>query len=118
MILTHDEPHVSCGISPSMRGDSIAYLLRRSPQGPSRTRVKAPADEPRSLSPEQRHSPPLPRYSTGRGRNGCWHAPALRSDQAPLGRTRAQVSRWCRSEEHTSELQSPLNLVCRLLLEK
>src|SRR5688500_19753870 len=29
-----------------------------------------------------------------------------------LGRSRA------RSEEHTSELQSPCNLVCRLLLEK
>src|SRR5256885_2682483 len=34
------------------------------------------------------------------------------------------VIRWCccfsavRSEEHTSELQSPCNLVCRLLLEK
>src|SRR5260370_26962218 len=33
------------------------------------------------------------------------------------------VTRWCpsnpgRSEEHTSELQSHLNLVCRLLLEK
>src|SRR5256885_8655755 len=27
-------------------------------------------------------------------------------------------SRWIRSEEHTSELQSPRNLVCRLLLEK
>src|SRR6266487_6362816 len=34
-------------------------------------------------------------------------------------------SRWparaagrCRSEEHTSELQSPVHLVCRLLLEK
>src|SRR5256885_8515776 len=26
--------------------------------------------------------------------------------------------RHCRSEEHTSELQSPCNLVCRLLLEK
>src|SRR5688500_19117163 len=26
--------------------------------------------------------------------------------------------RWMRSEEHTSELQSPCNLVCRLLLEK
>src|SRR5256885_5940075 len=26
--------------------------------------------------------------------------------------------RWPRSEEHTSELQSPCNLVCRLLLEK
>src|SRR6266446_10619442 len=30
---------------------------------------------------------------------------------------RAPCSRW-RSEEHTSELQSPCNLVCRLLLEK
>src|SRR5688500_19092407 len=29
------------------------------------------------------------------------------------------ASTWCtRSEEHTSELQSPCNLVCRLLLEK
>src|SRR5690348_17499091 len=27
-------------------------------------------------------------------------------------------NRWCRSEEHTSELQSPVHLVCRLLLEK
>src|SRR5688500_19294046 len=28
-------------------------------------------------------------------------------------------TQWCpRSEEHTSELQSPCNLVCRLLLEK
>src|SRR5260370_9577466 len=26
--------------------------------------------------------------------------------------------KWSRSEEHTSELQSHLNLVCRLLLEK
>src|SRR5258707_4091072 len=26
--------------------------------------------------------------------------------------------RWCRSEEHTSELQSRQYLVCRLLLEK
>src|SRR5260370_26472031 len=29
-----------------------------------------------------------------------------------------QAIRKCRSEEHTSELQSHLNLVCRLLLEK
>src|SRR5690606_40181557 len=28
------------------------------------------------------------------------------------------TSRWSRSEEHTSELQSRENLVCRLLLEK
>src|SRR5256885_2909430 len=34
---------------------------------------------------------------------------------------RSDVAKWrCdpRSEEHTSELQSPCNLVCRLLLEK
>src|SRR2546426_5211513 len=30
----------------------------------------------------------------------------------------AQPIRRIRSEEHTSELQSPCNLVCRLLLEK
>src|ERR1039457_6096790 len=30
----------------------------------------------------------------------------------------ALTSVACRSEEHTSELQSPCNLVCRLLLEK
>src|SRR5256885_8122747 len=30
----------------------------------------------------------------------------------------AAVVREARSEEHTSELQSPCNLVCRLLLEK
>src|SRR2546426_6730880 len=31
---------------------------------------------------------------------------------------RVWLCRWLRSEEHTSELQSPCNLVCRLLLEK
>src|SRR2546422_5885666 len=30
----------------------------------------------------------------------------------------AAVLEWTRSEEHTSELQSRLHLVCRLLLEK
>src|SRR5688572_32310507 len=29
-----------------------------------------------------------------------------------------ELTRRCRSEEHTSELQSQSNLVCRLLLEK
>src|SRR2546426_5891773 len=37
----------------------------------------------------------------------------------PTGRWwRRSVARGARSEEHTSELQSPCNLVCRLLLEK
>src|SRR5256885_5680224 len=36
----------------------------------------------------------------------------------PLLRGRGAGSETRRSEEHTSELQSPCNLVCRLLLEK
>src|SRR5256885_13738509 len=35
----------------------------------------------------------------------------------PMDRVSVPMS-VCRSEEHTSELQSPCNLVCRLLLEK
>src|SRR5256885_5827386 len=34
------------------------------------------------------------------------------------GRVRGPLGVGSRSEEHTSELQSPCNLVCRLLLEK
>src|SRR5256885_3504655 len=37
----------------------------------------------------------------------------------PTGKPNSTISRsTSRSEEHTSELQSPCNLVCRLLLEK
>src|SRR5690348_18488095 len=38
----------------------------------------------------------------------------------PLGVLMLSFFQWCteRSEEHTSELQSPVHLVCRLLLEK
>src|SRR5256885_12477921 len=52
------------------------------------------------------------------------HACAARSPRASYrssGRSgRGSRRRWRtrRSEEHTSELQSPCNLVCRLLLEK
>src|SRR2546429_4453662 len=38
--------------------------------------------------------------------------------QAGACAARAAISRATRSEEHTSELQSRLHLVCRLLLEK
>src|SRR4051812_49959990 len=45
-------------------------------------------------------------------RYAIYHAPAPASD---LDRFGAEL---LRSEEHTSELQSHVNLVCRLLLEK
>src|SRR6266571_7482660 len=37
---------------------------------------------------------------------------------SPSGCRAARVRQWLRSEEHTSELQSHVNIVCRLLLEK
>src|SRR5690606_41738971 len=64
-------------------------------------------------------------------RRPCWprpHRSTLRTAAGPRGRWRRAAppgpppQRWAappwRSEEHTSELQSRENLVCRLLLEK
>src|SRR5690348_18023614 len=52
-----------------------------------------------------------------------WIPPRTRSpDRSGRRSTRSCAARsrrrWRRSEEHTSELQSPVHLVCRLLLEK
>src|SRR2546426_3919327 len=43
---------------------------------------------------------------------------SLRTRPVPGSPERRVQGRAQRSEEHTSELQSPCNLVCRLLLEK
>src|SRR5215213_2006325 len=42
----------------------------------------------------------------------------LMASDAPAGMEHSSGSQISRSEEHTSELQSLTNLVCRLLLEK
>src|SRR5256885_8802574 len=42
----------------------------------------------------------------------------LRPRRSSAFRSSSAPARSARSEEHTSELQSPCNLVCRLLLEK
>src|SRR5690348_15158152 len=45
--------------------------------------------------------------------------PFLQNFDEIWGHMREEVNEsWDRSEEHTSELQSPVHLVCRLLLEK
>src|SRR2546430_13825593 len=57
----------------------------------------------------------------------CWAAASLsaasivassKKDVSTLRGCRFRVVRFVRSEEHTSELQSQSNIVCRLLLEK
>src|SRR5438876_8033430 len=60
------------------------------------------------------------------GHRRLLHHPPTVHDEDALGKMRTAwassisrtTSRRCRSEEHTSELQSPVHLVCRLLLEK
>src|SRR5947208_6331597 len=61
----------------------------------------------------QRGSPP-PAWELRNMTKCCASIPAI----ARPWRNAASPSRFSRSEEHTSELQSPDHLVCRLLLEK
>src|SRR5260370_18681821 len=80
----------------------------------------------------QQHPPSPPAPSNPQGRS-CPHGQFPYGNKrraTPTGRdapqrpcedccrTKAILTRSLRSEEHTSELQSHLNLVCRLLLEK
>src|SRR5256885_12568326 len=54
----------------------------------------------------------LPIWSSGLNRTNAWVTRCPRLSWRGIAAVRK------RSEEHTSELQSPCNLVCRLLLEK
>src|SRR5690348_17723285 len=57
----------------------------------------------------------------GRGARRARHAAARPRSAArarPASATACRAAVRARSEEHTSELQSPVHLVCRLLLEK
>src|SRR5437762_8559072 len=58
--------------------------------------------------------------TTTPGRNTIRHCAILRSRHSQVSGHRNLFGsvRHVRSEEHTSELQSPMYLVCRLLLEK
>src|SRR5256885_5548446 len=73
-------------------------MIRRPPRStlfPYTTLFRSPTHHPR---------PPTLPFAAGHSHSGCHHPCAPPA--------------WQRSEEHTSELQSPCNLVCRLLLEK
>src|SRR5258708_15213730 len=65
-------------------------------------------------------SPPSPRSAPRPGAAARSRACARAAPPPPPDRSRAQARdrAAARSEEHTSELQSPDHIVCRLLLEK
>src|SRR5256885_5380450 len=62
-------------------------------------------------------SPTLSSSNSGSSARRLSHTPPPSSLKCSASPRRYRSARW-RSEEHTSELQSPCNLVCRLLLEK
>src|SRR5256885_13014779 len=83
------ERHQSDPLAPRLRADAPRDLI---------------AVEQRHADIEQRHFGQVPLGGLER--------------EAPVGGAEDFVATQLRSEEHTSELQSPCNLVCRLLLEK
>src|SRR5688572_31590658 len=86
-------------IRPPPRSTLFPYTtLFRSKSGP-------PPSEPK---PSERRAMPLPLRNTRR----------VQGSGSQSHMVRSPVPRRARSEEHTSELQSQSNLVCRLLLEK
>src|SRR2546426_8837267 len=90
-------------------------MIRRPPRStifPYTTLFRSRGDEGSGVWSGRLHrESPRPPAEAGRtlGPRGGSQGPRVRADGG---------GRFSRSEEHTSELQSPCNLVCRLLLEK
>src|SRR5256884_7396601 len=81
-------------------------MIRRPPRStlfPYTTLFRSMTEESSSHSQPDRDTTPRPR------------SPRMAKRSCSLPRA---TEIWTRSEEHTSELQSRLHLVCRLLLEK
>src|SRR6266487_4915590 len=74
-----------------------------------------------TAAPSRCGRPPFPGDRERDGvRSRAPQSSAVRPQSRPLAPRQRLAVRGCagRSEEHTSELQSPVHLVCRLLLEK
>src|SRR2546430_4637906 len=70
----------------------------------------------RSRMSRRQRRPPNVRHAPARLLGSARSRPVSTATAVP--QFEPELSRWIRSEEHTSELQSQSNLVCRLLLEK
>src|SRR5256885_8385340 len=92
-------------------------MIRRPPRStlfPYTTLFRSRAGTPHALKNRNRRSDRLAfGYSRGARERGRKCGPGAYRDARLPG-----LRYFLRSEEHTSELQSPCNLVCRLLLEK
>src|SRR2546426_5554734 len=81
----------------------------------------APAPAEAAAAAPRPRKPRKPRPKALINENGCTGGLHRQDSQPRSPRTESDLPGGLgsvRSEEHTSELQSPCNLVCRLLLEK
>src|SRR5690606_40723025 len=87
--------------------------------GRSRSKRLSSSEEKCWASPAE---PPLPQLRILRSLNSAltisWLACSIGGPSTSMARVLVSMLSVNRSEEHTSELQSRENLVCRLLLEK
>src|SRR2546426_7054459 len=97
-------PSLDGGTVKDANDAAVARVVPDSPRGVGRHGIQA------CILRRQAPPKPLPRGSATR------LSPGVGDSQPTIGRNGGH--RKTRSEEHTSELQSPCNLVCRLLLEK
>src|SRR5438034_7370267 len=115
----------SCG-NPPLGGFSVTVSPSRCKTarcaGPFARRILLSEPEPTLLSPGCSHSSPTSESQPSgfKSSAACWVRQAARSlSKLPVwARSAAARKSPVRSEEHTSELQSHSDLVCRLLLEK
>src|SRR2546422_4957754 len=82
----------------------------------SRPRYRVSGPEPRTRTPCAPIMTPCGFTATPRSTTRCMSTPSLPTWLRRCATQDISISE--RSEEHTSELQSRLHLVCRLLLEK
>src|SRR5690606_40340606 len=95
-----------------------AEVLRLRPAGSAavlRLRQRARRNPQADRGPVRRRYPAVGHAAVGSGRRGLRDGRGQPGDRPVLLRLASAAGR---SEEHTSELQSRENLVCRLLLEK
>src|SRR5690606_41758236 len=97
----------SCGVPPHPH----SVPTRRSSDLPSACRAA-------SLTAADRLNGPSSWCPSYTGQSGCSATQRSRTHDHTRSRRPPSQRRGTRSEEHTSELQSRENLVCRLLLEK
>src|SRR2546422_4603057 len=104
--------HASAGRCPRWAWRSTSTRSwRRCP-----SRERPPQGGARQGAPARAHARAVQEDRCARGSRGGPREPPAR--RTVRGRRARVPAREARSEEHTSELQSRLHLVCRLLLEK